>query len=461
LALAIAAALGRTVALAAQFRRDVVARVGAARIDVLLRRRQLVGHGRGGRQVLVVATVEGRDRLAGGLLDVLQQRTLVIGAEADGDAVLALARRAADPVDIGLGHVGQLVVEHVADVVHVDAARGDVGGDQRLDFAGLERGQGPFALALGFVAMDGGALDAAGDQVLGHAVGAALGAGEDDGALDALVGQQFGQQGPLALGLDEDQRLVDALDRGGLRGDRHLGRVLQQLAGQLADLAGHGGREEQVLAFLGQLAGDLADRHHEAQVQHLVGFVEHEDLDAVQVGGLFAQVVHQAARGGHDHVDAGRQGLHLRAVLHAAEDGGDRQAHVGAVGLEVVGDLRRELAGRGEDQAAEAAARGRLTVLGQAVQDRQGEGGGLAGAGLGDAQQVAARQHGRDGLRLDRGRGGVALVGQRLQEGLGKAEIGKLSQVRCFRQPRGGACGPRTARLAAGRWGAPRVTRAV
>ncbi len=281
--------------------------------------------------------------------------------------------------------------------------------------------------------MDGGRFDAAGDQVLGHPVGAALGAGEDDRPLDGLVGQQFGQQGALALGFDVDQRLVDALDRGGRRGDRHLGRVLQQLAGQLADFAGHGGREEQVLAFLGQLRRDLADRHHEAQVQHLVGFVEHEDLDAVQVGGLFAQVVHQAARGGHDHVDAGRQGLHLRAVLHAAEDGGDGQAHVLAVVTEAFGDLRRQFAGRRQDQAAEAAARGRLLVLGQAMQDRQGEGGGLAGAGLGDAQQVAAAHDQRDGLRLDRGRGGVALVGQRLQKGFGEAEIGELSQVRCFR----------------------------
>ena len=57
-----------------------------------------------------------------------------------------------------------------------------------------------------------------------------------------------------------------------------------------------------------------------------------------------------------------------------------------------------------EHQHAAAAARRRPAVGGQAVQDRQGEGGGLAGAGLGDAQQVAAGHDARDGLRLDRGR---------------------------------------------------------
>ncbi len=66
------------------------------------------------------------------------------------------------------------------------------------------------------------------------------------------------------------------------------------------------------------------------------------------------------------------------------------------------------------------------------MQDRQGEGGGLAGAGLGDAQQVAAGEHAGDGLRLDRGGRGVAFGGQRLEERLGEAEVGKLSQNLCL-----------------------------
>jgi hypothetical protein len=42
------------------------------------------------------------------------------------------------------------------------------------------------------------------------------------------------------------------------------------------------------------------------------------------------------------------------------------------------------------------------------VDHRQHEGGGLAGAGLGDADQVPAHQDGRDRLALDRGRVAVA-----------------------------------------------------
>jgi hypothetical protein len=48
--------------------------------------------------------------------------------------------------------------------------------------------------------------------------------------------------------------------------------------------------------------------------------------------------------------------------------------------------------------------RARLRPSPEDVDHRQHEGGGLAGAGLGDADQVAAHQHGRDRLALDRRR---------------------------------------------------------
>ena len=63
-------------------------------------------------------------------------------------------------MDVALRHVRQLEVDDVADRVDVDAARGDVGGDQGADLAGLELGQRAFALALALVAVDRGGVDA-------------------------------------------------------------------------------------------------------------------------------------------------------------------------------------------------------------------------------------------------------------------------------------------------------------
>jgi hypothetical protein len=49
-------------------------------------------------------------------------------------------------------------------------------------------------------------------------------------------------------------------------------------------------------------------------------------------------------------------------------------------------------------------------VLPQEVEDRQGEGGGLAGPGLGGGEQVASGKDDGNGLRLDGGGFGVALL---------------------------------------------------
>ena len=93
------------------------------------------------------------------------------------------------------------------------------------------------------------------------------------------------------------------------------------------------------------MGDDLADWLQEAQVQHLVGFVEHEDLGRGKVGDLFLQVVDQTAGGCHQNIDAAGQGAHLRAVFHAAVDEGDGEAQVFAIGAEAFGDLAGQFAG--------------------------------------------------------------------------------------------------------------------
>lgn len=44
----------------------------------------------------------------------------------------ARTRRASNAVNVDLGFVGQIEVEHVGDVVDVDASAGDVGGDEHV-----------------------------------------------------------------------------------------------------------------------------------------------------------------------------------------------------------------------------------------------------------------------------------------------------------------------------------------
>jgi hypothetical protein len=85
----------------------------------------------------------------------------------------------------------------------------------------------------------------------------------------------------------------------------------------------------------------------------------------------------------------------------------------------VFGDLLGEFTRRGEDERARAAA------AGQALDDGQHERGGLAGAGRGTGDDVAARDRGRDRPLLH-GRGlGVARGLDRLEGGVGESEAGE------------------------------------
>ena len=95
------------------------------------------------------------DPLTRRALDVAQIAALIGAAKSDGDAGRSGARRAADAVDILLGHFGQVVVDDVTDARNVDPAGGDVGRNQHLHLARLELGQGPLAVGLALVAVDG------------------------------------------------------------------------------------------------------------------------------------------------------------------------------------------------------------------------------------------------------------------------------------------------------------------
>ena len=69
-----------------------------------------------------------------------------------------------------------------------------------------------------------------------------------------------------------------------------------------------------------------------------------------------------------------------------------------AVGPQRFSDLKRQLARRRQDEGADPTARSGA----KAVEDRQGKGGGLAGAGLGAADEIPPGENAGDRPRLDR-----------------------------------------------------------
>ena len=184
-----------------------------------------------------------------------------------------------------------------------------------------------------------------------------------------------------------------------------------------------------VCRLIGSLRDDFADVVDEAHVEHAVGFVEHQELDLVELQPVALHEVEQAAGGRDQDFDALHDRADLAAHRHAADRQRRAQADVAAIGAEAVEDLARQFAGRRQDQHAAGLGCGRIGFP-EAVQDRQREGGGLAGAGLGDADHVAAGEGERDGLGLDGGGRVVIFFLECTRNGFGKAEILKGGQKR-------------------------------
>ena len=158
-----------------------------------------------------------------------------------------------------------------------------------------------------------------------------------------------------------------------------------------------------------------------------------------EVERALLHVIEEATRRRDQDLDAAPQRLDLRVHRHAAEDLRAPQRNVLAVDADALLDLRGELARRREDQRAHRMARrrdARVRVMREPLQERQREARGLAGAGLRAAHHVAAGEHERDRLDLDRRRRGVTLLLDGLEQLRAQAQVSERSQTAGLRDTR-------------------------
>ena len=166
-------------------------------------------------------------------------------------------------------------------------------------------------------------------------------------------------------------------------------RVGEELADQTVDGLVERRGEEQPLAARGGRAQQAAYGGEEAEVGHVVGLVEHGDLDRAEVAvTLLDQVLKPAGAGQHD-VGTLAQAGDLGVLADAAEDGDGGEAGGPGQRLERRVDLADQLAGRRQDQRPRPA-RGGGAAAREPGDQRQEEGVGLAGAGTTTAEHVTA-----------------------------------------------------------------------
>ena len=202
---------------------------------------------------------------------------------------------------------------------------------------------------------------------------------------------------------------------------------MQERIDEAGDLGRHRRREEQRLPGERHQFADPLDVRNEAHVEHAVGFVDHQNFDAGQQQLAAIGKVEQPPRRRDQHVGAASDFRFLIAERHAADQQREIELVIDAVFGEGFLDLRGQFARRLEDQRARHARAG--AALFEPRQHRQREGGGLAGAGLGDSEHVAPFEGVGDGLFLDWRRRVVSRQFDGFEHFLAQAEFIELHSV--------------------------------
>jgi hypothetical protein len=165
----------------------------------------------------------------------------------------------------------------------VEASCGHVAGDEQLHFAAAEAVEGGHARPLVQIPVQRGRVELMPLQRAVDDRHVALAVAEDDGVVELGRGaDELAERFPLLGGLPAAAHEGLRNGGGGRRRARSLDahRIVQERVGETRDLGRHRRREEQRLAREGHQLGDALDVGDEAHVEHAVGLVDDEELDA-------------------------------------------------------------------------------------------------------------------------------------------------------------------------------------
>jgi hypothetical protein len=213
------------------------------------------------------------------------------GHEGEGVAGGLRPTGAADAVNVILRMLGDVEINDVADVLDIEATSGDIRRDKDFEAAIAEAPQGLFSFALAAVRMDDGdgvfvLLEEARDFIR-----AVFGAAENnDGLVMDLVEKGAEEVGFLIVG-DGVDNVFDHFRGGALLADFDGLRLMHGPFDEGIDLGRDGGGEERGMAAFGAALQDAADVWKEAHIEHAVGFVEDEMVDAIEASGAALHVI--------------------------------------------------------------------------------------------------------------------------------------------------------------------------
>ena len=295
--------------------------------------------------------------------------------------------------------IRDVVVDHVRHVRDVEAPRGDVGRNEQGDLVGTELAQHALALRLAHIAVNGVCAVPACLQRRREIRRLASRAAEDNRRVRLLHVENVGERVALAarLGL-----VVD------LVGQRHFLRFVRKgdglrivhvAARERLNARRYGRRKQRHLPPLGRLIKDQLNIVDEAHVQHLVGLIQHDDADRIELQRAAPDVIHHATGRTHDEMRAGPQAAQLVLIRLAAVHRQHVDAAVPPYRVRRLSHLHGQFARGREHERLHDAFRGI-----DEFHDRNRECGCLAGARRGLRNDVGAAHQRRNRLLLNRRR---------------------------------------------------------
>ena len=258
-------------------------------------------------------------------LNASEQIAIRLRDQRDRAAGEARATGAAGTVDVIFRNQRQIEVHDQRQLRNVETARRNIRRDEHGHVTGLEIRQRLGAGALALVAMNHGRANTGAFEILAHAIRAVLGLAEHQRLRARRFLQHMRQQIALALIRDRMHAMGHGRRHGLSVRHVHALRRAREIGGQLHDVRRDRRREQQRLPVARQHLEDAPQRRQEAHVEHAVGFVERQDLDAREIDRALLHVIKKPSGGGDNDVGAPEQLFLLRHDRDAAENGGDTQ----------------------------------------------------------------------------------------------------------------------------------------
>ena len=362
----------------------------------------------------------GTDRL----LDGCDHLSVILGDEGEGFAFPLGATGSADSMGVGLSGIGDVEIDHMRDPLHIDSSCRDVGGHQDIELPLAESIHRPVTLVLGHVSLQSDGTVPIVIQFLCELPRSSLGPGEDDGGVESVIFQEVSKQFDLALFAYWIEGVLDGVGRDRVIDFHHM-RFDQHLFRKFADLLRHRRREQEILSALGKGTDDSPDVGEESHIEHVIRFIEDQGVDTSQVYMALSVQVEQSTGTGADDIGLAIQLLDLRLFGDSSVDRHRLQASTPRQLLEFLIDLADQFPGRSDHQYT----RPRFLSQQQVFDAGDREGGGLAGTGLGETENVPSLEGRRDRMGRDRAWGAVAGLGDRRGEGGDQLELVKIGDA--------------------------------